>query len=337
MPRDLLSLRFLVVAGKGGVGRTTVATALATLAAQRGRRTLLAQVNAKDRLGALLGVPVGEEVVRVADGLDAVNMNPTAALREYGLMILRYEAIYKAVLENRMIKGFLRAIPGLDDYSMLGKAWWHTTETDARGRLKYDLVILDAPATGHAVTMLRLPQAILDTVPEGPLTQTARRVRELLSDAARCALVLVTLAEDLPATETLELHRTNEHLLKIPLGAVVVNQLWPDHPEPAGVFDVLARSGCGHADPLLEPLCERARITDARRRLNEHYLELLRRELPAPLLRLPYLFRPAFGAAEQAELAALLAPQLAALDASHGGNGDDSGNGRGGATDAPPR
>jgi len=226
-------------------------------------------------------------------------------------MVLRYETLYKAVLENRMIKGFLRAIPGLDDYSMLGKAWWHTTETDAAGRLKYDLVVLDAPATGHAVTMLRLPQAILDTVPEGPLTKTARRVRELLTDASQCAMLLVTLAEDLPAAEAIDLHRQNERLLKVPLGAVVVNQLWPGDFDGGGsIYGVLERSGCAHADPVLEPLCERARITRARRLLNERYLETLRQEIRAPQVRLPRLFRPTFGAAELDEIADQLATQL---------------------------
>jgi anion-transporting ArsA/GET3 family ATPase len=317
--RDLLSLRFLIVAGKGGVGRTTVAAALATLAAARGRRTLLAQVNAKDRLAVLLGSgPIGEEVVSVRPNLDAVDMNPTAALREYGLMVLRYESIYKAVLENRMVKGFLRAIPGLDDYSMLGKAWWHATEQrDAAGRPAYDLVIVDAPATGHAVTMLRLPQAILDTVPEGPLTQTARRVSELLHDASRTAMLIVTLAEDLPVSEARDLYRANEQLLKIPLGAVVVNQLWPElFKDPAGaggVFAQIQKTGCGHADAVLQPLCERARVASARRELNDRYLERLAIEVPLPQIHLPISFRPRFGAAELTELAQVLARQLTAL------------------------
>ncbi|HEY3359809.1 MAG TPA: ArsA-related P-loop ATPase [Polyangia bacterium] len=319
--RDLFSARFVIVAGKGGVGRTTVAAALATLAARRGKRTLLAQVNAKDRLTVLLGgTPVGDTVTTVQPNLDAVNMNPAAALRQYGLMILRYEAIYKAVLENRMVKGFLRAIPGLDDYSMLGKAYWHATEErDGAGRHKYDLVIFDAPATGHAVTMLRLPQAILETVPEGPLTQTARRVSELMHDAARTAMVIVTLAEDLPVSEARDFYRANEELLKLPLSAIVVNQLWPrvfdEVSGPGAVFRQLEKTGCGVGDPMLGPLCERARTAHERRRLNDRYLERLAIEVPVPQLHLPYLFRPQFGAAELTDLAGVLDEQLAALQA----------------------
>jgi len=317
MPRDLLALRFLIVAGKGGVGRTTVAAALATLAAARGRRTLLVQVNAKDRLGVILGgPPVGELVVNVRPNLDCVNMNPTAALRQYGLMILRYESLYRAVLENRMVKGFLRAIPGLDDYSMLGKAWWHAVDQRGPdGRPRYDLVILDAPATGHAVTMLRLPQAILDTVPEGPLTQTARRVRELLHDAALTAMIIVTLAEDLPVSEARDLYNANERLLKIPLWAVVVNQLWPavDRDGVAGIVGALERHGCAGDDPVLRPLCERARVGRARRQLNDRHLERLAIEVPVTQLYVPTIFRPSFGPTELAEVAAALAPQLASL------------------------
>jgi len=307
MPCDLGSLRFVVVAGKGGTGRTTVAAALSLAAARMGRRTLLAQVNAKDRLGVLLGVPVGEQVVTVRPRLDAVNMNPTAALRQYGLMILKYEAIYKAVLENRMIRGFLRAIPGLDDYSMLGKAWWHTTERDASGRLKYDLVVVDAPATGHAVTMLRLPQAILETAPEGPLTATARDVRALLLDQARACMLIVTLAEEMPTVEAIELARKNEERIGMRLGAVVVNQLWPrDLEENRALLRVIEEGGCGESDPLLEPLCRRARMTHKRRQINEHYLDLLRQAMQAPLWELPLLFRPEFGAKEVEELSVVI-------------------------------
>ena len=244
-------------------------------------------------------------------------MNPTAALREYGLMVLRYETIYKAVLENKMVKGFLRAIPGLDDYSMLGKAWWHTTELDARHQPKYDLVIVDAPATGHAITMLRLPQAILESVPEGPLTQTARRVSDLLHDASQTAMILVTLAEDLPASETSDLYQANERLLHIPLGPLCVNQLWPNDfagtEGTARIFDLMEQQRCGGGDPVLAPLCARARTARFRQRLNERYLLSLAQAVPLSQVHLPYLFRPRFGAAELEELSQVLEAELRRL------------------------
>src|SRR5262249_16138730 len=127
-PMSLFDKRLLVIAGKGGVGRTTVGAAFAAAAARRGKRVLLAQTKSKERLSHLFGVPsVGAELTRVRDKLWAVNMTPIVALREYGTMVLRSEFIAKQVLENKVSRAFLHAVPGIDDYSMLGKVWYHTT------------------------------------------------------------------------------------------------------------------------------------------------------------------------------------------------------------------
>src|SRR6516162_6390200 len=144
---SLFDKRLVVVAGKGGVGRTTVAAAFAAAAARRGKRVLLCQTKSKERLSTLFAVPpVGTNISVLREGLSAVNMTPQAALREYGTMILRSEFVAKQVLENKISRTFLKAVPGLEDYSMLGKVWFHTTEEEEAGRPKWDLVILDGPA-----------------------------------------------------------------------------------------------------------------------------------------------------------------------------------------------
>src|SRR5579871_5930938 len=166
--------RFLVVAGKGGVGKTTVCAALATSFAGHGKKVLVAMCNAKERLSTMLGSDlVGPEVSLVAKNVWAVNMTPERALEEYGLMTLKVRALYKAVFENRYTRSFFRAVPGIHDWSMLGKAWWHTTEKNEDGSLRFDAVILDAPATGHGLDMLRVPKVIVDIAPPGILRRDA--------------------------------------------------------------------------------------------------------------------------------------------------------------------
>ena len=306
---DLESKRLVIVLGKGGVGRTTVAVALAARLAARGKRTLLYQANAKERLSALLGgPPAAESIVRVRENLWAVNTNPHAALHEYGVMVLRYEAIYKMVLENRLSKALLRAIPGLDDYSLLGKLWWHTTEED-RGRPRWDVIVFDAPATGHAVTLLRIPQAILEAVPEGPLTRDAVKVRALLEDPARTAPIMVTLAEEMPTNESIELAQRLERESNIKVQGVVVNQLYPDRfPAGTGPARVLARvlDAGGASDPVIGPVMTRSRMARSRRELNARYLERLASELPLPTAQLPLFFVPVIGPAQIAEMAGML-------------------------------
>jgi anion-transporting ArsA/GET3 family ATPase len=309
---ELENKRLVIVLGKGGVGRTTIAGALALHLASRGKKTLLFQSNAKQRLGSLLGGgTVGESITPLRQNLWAVNTNPGAALHEYGVMVLRYETVYKMVLENRLSKALLRAIPGLDDYSILGKLWWHTTEED-RGRPRWDTIVFDAPATGHAVTLLRIPTAILEAVPDGPLTRDAAKVRALIEDPVKTAPLVVTLAEDMPTNESIELTARLEREIRIKVSGVIVNALYPDRfpaaTWPARIVDRLKDVEPG--DPVLGPILMRARMAKSRRALNESYLARLAEALPLPTAKLPLLFAPTIGPTQVAELSKLLAAEI---------------------------
>jgi anion-transporting ArsA/GET3 family ATPase len=288
--------RLILVCGKGGVGRSTVAASIAAACARRGRKTLLFEASASDRFGAYFGKPpVGTEVTQLAPNLWATNTNPQAALHEYGLMVLKFETVYEMVFENRLTKAFLRAIPGLDDYSVIGKAWYHTTE-EKRGQPVWDTVVFDMPASGHSLSMLRIPWVIVDTVPEGPLTRDARLLQDLLRDPARTALVLVSLAEEMPANEARELQDKISTGMGIEPQYVVANQVFPDR-FPAGapqsqVLDALLAAG---APAPLTSLAHHADLARSRRQLNERYLEQLRTTVRAPLTQLPLLFVPRLG------------------------------------------
>lgn len=313
---SIFDKRLILVTGKGGVGRSTVAAALAATCARRGRRTLLFQANAKDRLGSFFDkAPVGTAIVQLDKNLWAVNTNPGAALEEYGLMVLRFKRIYRMVFENRVTRYFLRAIPGLDDYSVLGKAWYHTTE-EKSGRPVWDTVIFDMPASGHTLSMLRIPKVILDTVPEGPLTRDARTIRSLLGDPARSALALVTLPEEMPANESRELSAQLSGELGLQVSHLIINQVYPDRfparsPHSA-VLDALVTSKAD-SDPRADPLAAVAvhgELQRSRRRLNEAHLTQLAESFSVPRVELPYLFVPTIGPAEVRELSQMLEEQL---------------------------
>ena len=307
----LFDKRLVVVGGKGGVGRTTVAAAFAVAAARRGKRVLLCQLRSRERLSTLLGgPPVMTDVVQVRQNLWAVNIFPGAALREYGLMVLHSNLVYRAVFENRVSRSFIRAIPGLDDYSLLGKVWFHTTEQE-RGRPRFDLVILDGPATGHIITLLQIPKVIIDAVPEGPLTRDARSVQVLLTDAAATSLVMVTLAEEMPVNETIELAERLRTKVGIALGPLVINQLYPPRfvaGPSARALELLPEIT---GDERLDPLLVRARIASRRRQMNDRYIEKLKAALPRlPQAQLPYLFSPRFESSTTDELSQRLEAQL---------------------------
>jgi anion-transporting ArsA/GET3 family ATPase len=331
----LLDLRFVVLSGKGGVGRTTVAAALARAAADAGKRVLIAQANAAEtqlpgtsngegalsRLGRMFGRTgaVGRDVVPLAPGIDGVNMSPQTALHEYALMVVRSELVYRALFENRAVRGFLNAIPGLDAYAMLGKAWWHTTET-AGGRPRYDLVILDGPASGHLSLMLRIPQAIVDAMPKGPLSGDARAIRDLLSDARRSALVIVTLPEELPVRESAELAASARGRLGVPLGPVVVNAMPSGELDAPATTAVLDRLPPATGDARLDATLRAAATVRAHRHVADEMLARLRQDPGQPLVLLPRLPTAEMGPPQIATLAASMTTTPPGL-AEGGGSG----------------
>lgn len=303
-PATLLDRRLLIVTGKGGVGKSTVAAALALNASRAGRRVLVCEVNAQERIAPLLGAPPAGGTIREAlPGLSTVNVTPADAMREYGLMVLRFRTIYDAVFENRLVRYFLRAVPSLAELVMLGKIL-HEARAEEPGRPRWDLVVVDAPATGHAVQLLRVPSALVETVPAGPLRHDAEWMQALLVDARRTSLVLVTLPEEMPVNEAIELDAQVRGVLGIHRGALVVNAM----PEARFSPEEEARLGAlSRAAPPLGPAAEAARLQALRAALAARYLERARAALDLPTTIVPLLPLAEWGREAVERVAAALA------------------------------
>lgn len=294
---DLGRRKFLFVTGKGGVGKTTFSAALAVALAREGKRVLVALCNTKERLSAIMGTkPIGDEIVPVADGVWAVNISPEKALFEYGAMVLKVRAVAHAVFDNKYTSAFFRAVPGLHEWAMLGKAWFHTTELLDNGKPRFDVVLLDAPATGHGIDMLRVPKVILDVVPPGVLRRDAEAAWAMFRDPKQSGVVVVTLPEEMPAQETLDLIGAIERDLSLPVLRLVINGVLPPLFTPderdrlAGQTDLLAID----APERAQNTPESALVAGARRAVREKVqaesLARLNKESKLPRIELPYLF-----------------------------------------------
>ena len=294
-PKVSLSLydpRLILFSGKGGVGKTTAASGFALSCARRGERTLLMELNVRDRVSSYFGSQeVGSEIVEVEENLHAVNVTPEAALKEYGMMILRVKLIYRAVFENRIVDNFLKAIPGLDDLLMIGKAYFHATERQSDGGHVWDKVIVDAPATGHGIFLLQIPSVITSSLSSGHMYDKAQEIFGFLKDPEKSALMLVSLAEEMPVNETMMLRDQAAERIGIPVGGVVINGLYPEI--FSGKYGDWAERGLDYCDGAaegLEGMFEAAAFRRQRREMQQRYVGKLHENLSGPFVELPYYF-----------------------------------------------
>ncbi len=291
--------------GKGGVGKSTLSAALALVAARAGKRVLVCEVNAQERVAPLLGAPpAGARVQEALPGLFTVNVTPHEAMREYGLMVLKFRTIYEAVFENRLVRYFLRVIPSLAELVMLGKVL-NEVRAQERGRPRWDLVVLDAPATGHAVQLLQVPAALVDTVPAGPLRHDAEWMRALLVNPVVTALAIVTLPEEMPVNEAIELDAQVRGVLGIARGGLFVNAMPEARFTEAETARLAALEG---APPPLGPAARAARLQAIRAQHAARHLARVRAALDVPTTVIPLLPVTGWGREAIEAVARVVAP-----------------------------
>jgi anion-transporting ArsA/GET3 family ATPase len=310
----LLDRRLVFVTGKGGVGKTTVATALALFASERGRRTLLCEVDAKGDVAAYLETgETGFTAREVLPGLFVMSMDTEASLREYLKLNLRIPVAGRIGPLARAFDFVATAAPGVREILTVGKLAYEVRERH------YDLVVVDAPATGHIIGQLAAPQAINELVKVGLIRSQTDWMLEILSDPARTGLVIVTTPEEMPVNETLELAARVEKETTVELAEVIVNRVLPElfgHNEEE-LFDrlcmppaVAALGELADGDPT--PVLDAARLAVTLRRTRAGHLERLRAGLDrsVPMMYLPFLFTRYHGLRTIRQVAQALGEEL---------------------------
>lgn len=300
-----LHKRFLFVTGKGGVGKTSFSLALARALATAGRRVLLAAPDPAAYRQCLPKAAFNLDPTLAGPRLWTVHLDAAEAIQEYGRLIIKARLARHALFGNRPVRTFLAAVPGLYPWAELGKAWYHTTEV-VDGEPRFDTVVFDAPATGHGLEMLRLPRVLSELAPAGVMRRDAQLAWQLFQDPERSGVVLVTLPEELPVNEALEMHEQLATELKLPVAAVVINRVREclfSAAEQALLVGLPELANPSAADRVLD-----SAALSAFRERTQHRARGRLRELPAPLFELPELES---ADTEGARLAQIVQGQLA--------------------------
>ncbi|HVH16995.1 MAG TPA: ArsA-related P-loop ATPase, partial [Myxococcota bacterium] len=284
---DVLGKRLLFVTGKGGVGKSTVAAALALLAARRGRRTMLAEVAGQDRAGrALGGQAAGFEELQLEPGLFTISIDPEHALEEYLRVQLPARAMAELLASSRMFQYFAAATPGMRELLTMGKVWeLAQLERRTAGAAPYDLVIVDAPATGHGLAVLRAPATFAQVARVGPIARQAGIIERAIADRHHTGVVAVTHAEEMPVSETLALRRAPG----LPLALTVVNAVLPNRFSGRQATSI-RRALRNASTPTARAALRAALSGHARARGQREQLERLRDGLRSDPVGLPFVF-----------------------------------------------
>lgn len=316
---DLLDRRLLFVTGKGGVGKTTIAAALASLAAARGKRTLVCEVDAKGNLADFFETgPTAFEEREIAPRLWAMSMDTEASLRQYLSLQLKLPLVTRVGPLARMFDFVATAAPGVREIVTVGKFCWEVRERH------YDLVVVDAAASGHIVGQLAAPQAINELVRVGLVRSQTGWMLDILGDPDQTGAVIVAIPAEMPVNETIELRDRLAAETNVHLAAVVVNRVLPElfGRGEEEVFDAVdTDAGIAALDDALggpsRPLLDAARLATITRRARAEHLERLRAAIDGPdagggvpMLYVPYLFFRAHGVRATRQVADALSAEL---------------------------
>jgi anion-transporting ArsA/GET3 family ATPase len=314
MPSGLLDRRLLFVTGKGGVGKTAIAAALGQLAASQGTRTLLCEVDAKGNLaGAFETGPTAFKEREIAPGLWAMSMDTEASLKEYLRLHLKVPLLSRLGPLARTFDFVANAAPGVKEILVVGKLCYEVRERH------YDLVVVDAPASGHIVGQLAAPQAMRDLVQVGKVRDQTSWMLDILGDRTQTGVVVVATPEEMPVTETLELTARLRDETVVDVAAVVVNRVLPElftrgeeevfralrQPEPEAALAAAVGGPVG-------PVFDGAELAVKLRRTRAEHLATLRGGLPpgVELLYVPELFQRTHGVRATVQIAESLGAEL---------------------------
>ena len=303
---ELLDKRLVFVTGKGGVGKSTISIALGLSAAARGKRTIVCEVAGQETASRVFRrAEVGFHEVEVADNLWAISLDPDESLREYLLLQLKVRAMRDMLVRSRIFNYLAAATPGLKELVTIGKIW-ELAQPSRRVKKarEYDLVIVDAPATGHGVGFLQTPRTFAGIARVGPVHSQAQELDRFITDHQTTGVAIVSLPEEMPVNESASLEELLTDQIGMAVDRVYMNALYPERFGKDEASE-LERALEGAEGPALAAV--RAALSEHRRaRSQRAQLRRLKRAVSSPVKTLPFIFKPSLDVPSLERLAGAL-------------------------------
>lgn len=285
---NLLNKRVIFVVGKGGTGKTTITAALAMAAAKKHKKVLAVETQENDALGMVFGkAPLTEESSGLNNNIWGVRINSKKVLDEYITRYVTLGIVASQITHSRIFEHLAVATPGLKEVMTLAEIWRFEQRQDHEKKSPlFDHIIVDSPATGHGLSLLRVPSTLTSMLQTGPIAEQIRQVQDMLLDWTRTCLLVVTLPEELPVNEALEFGRKIENDLGMNIGATIVNMVYPKifNPDEISIIEKFGNSDKESSHPVIEA----ARRHIVRRRLQQLHIQRLLDENEHPVLQLPF-------------------------------------------------
>ena len=302
---ELLDKRLVFVTGKGGVGKSTISLALGLRAAAAGRRTIVCEVAGQETASRVFRRgEIGFNEVELAPNLWGISIDPDESLKEYLLLQLKVRAMRDLLVKSRIFTYLAAATPGMKELVTIGKIWELANRRVKQGR-EYDLVVVDAPATGHGVGFLQTPRTFASIARVGPVHSQAQALDSYLTDHATTAVGIVALPEEMPVNETATLETQLRDEVGIAVERIYMNGMYPDRFDDGDVERLEQEQGQLQGPPRA---AVRAALSEHRRAHSQHLqLDRLSERVTTPVTTLPFVFKPRLGVPELERLAGALA------------------------------
>ncbi len=311
--RDLLDKRLVFVTGKGGVGKSTVALALGLAAARQGKRTILCEVSAQEHTSRVLHrAEVGFHEVEIEDNLWAMSIDPDESMREYVLLQLKVKAMRDMLFRSKIFTYLAAATPGLRELVTIGKIW-ELAQPDRKVKdgHNFDLVVVDAPATGHGIGFLQTPRTFAKIARVGPIKAQAETLDTFICNHRKTGVAIVALPEEMPVNETGLLENELVDEIGISVDRVYMNGLYPERftgEEAERLAATAGENGAnGNGNGAALAAIRAASSQSHRAEMQRGQLARLREMVTAPISTLPFIFEPDLGPAQMDGLAELVA------------------------------